>query len=73
MGGLTAGGVVGVALIPKGSLTSAAAAPAEHAAHQTGVQAVAAAAGPVAPFGTVRMPVPYGTHDPPNGGPELTG
>jgi spore coat protein A len=62
LGGLTAGGAVGVAMIPKGGTTSAAAAGAPaavHADHQTGVQAAAAApAGPVAPFGTIQMPVP---------------
>jgi FtsP/CotA-like multicopper oxidase with cupredoxin domain len=61
LGGLTAGGAVGVAMLPKGGSTSAAAAPAAavHAGHGTAVQAVAAAAaGPVAPFGSLLMPVP---------------
>jgi spore coat protein A len=64
LGGLAAGGAVGVAMLPKGGSPSAAAAtPAatSHTTHgTTAVQAAVgtAAAGPVAPFGSLRMPVP---------------
>jgi FtsP/CotA-like multicopper oxidase with cupredoxin domain len=66
LGGLTAGGVAGIALLPKGqgptavAEPTALAGPATHTGHEAGVQA--AAATPVttlvAPFGTLRMPVP---------------
>ena len=62
LGGITAGGVAGIALLPKGTSSSATAAPvapATHPGHGTVGRPVAArAAGAPPPFGSLRMPVP---------------